>query len=262
MTDALTGLIGHNSPPPDLLLGEALRDRLAEENGQLIARRDELLAAAARIPAIDSDDVAGRVSDYIKQLTALTKAAESKRTGAKEPYLEGGRNIDGFFRAITDPVAKAKTAIERHLTDYLRDKEARARREREEQERLARQAAETARREAEAKARALVDEPDLEAAIVAEKAAETASADLVKAAQAAAVKPAELSRTRGDYGAVSSLRTQWVFDEIDRASLDLEALRFHIPADGLERAVRAFIKAGGRELRGTRIFETTAAAVR
>ena len=262
MTNALTDLIGHNSPPPDLLLGEALRDRLAEENGQLIARRDELLAAAARIPAIDSDDVAGRVSDYIKQLTALTKAAESKRTGAKEPYLEGGRNIDGFFRAITDPVARAKTAIERRLTDYLRDKEARARREREEQERLARQAAETARREAEAKAQALADEPGLEAAIAAEKAAETASADLVKATQAAAVKPAELSRTRGDYGAVSSLRTQWVFDEIDRASLDLEALRFHIPADGLEKAVRSFIKAGGRELSGTRIFETTAAAVR
>ena len=56
--------------------------------------------------------------------------------------------------------------------------------------------------------------------------------------------------------------SQWVFDEIDRASLDLEALRFHIPADGLEKAVRSFIKAGGRELRGTRIFETTAATVR
>ncbi|MFM8747536.1 MAG: hypothetical protein ACKOED_12875, partial [Aestuariivirga sp.] len=262
MPDALTGLIGHNSPPPDLLLGEPLRDRLAEENGQLIARRDELLAAAARIPAIDSDDVAGRVSDYIKQLTALTKAAESKRTDAKEPYLEGGRNIDGFFRAITDPVAKAKTAIERRLTDYLRDKEARARREREERERSARQAAETARREAEAKARALTDEPSLEAAIAAQKAAETASADLVKASQAAAAKPAELSRTRGDYGAVSSLRTQWDFDEIDREALDLEALRFHIPADGLERAVRAFIKAGGRELSGTRIHETTVASVR
>lgn len=262
MTDALTDLIGHNSPPPDLLLGEALREKLAEENGQLIARRDELLAAAARIPPIDSDDVAGRVSDYIKQLTALTKAAESKRAGAKEPYLEGGRNIDGFFRAITDPVARAKTAIERRLTDYLRDKEARARLEREEQERLARHAAETARREAEARARALADEPGLEAAIAAEKAAETASADLVKATQAAAAKPAELSRTRGDYGAVSSLRTQWVFDDIDREELDLEALRFHIPADGLEKAVRSFIKAGGRELSGTRIFETTVAAVR
>ena len=262
MPDALAELLHHNNPPPDLLVGDALRDKLAGENGDLIRRRDDLLAAAGRIPAIDSDDIAGRVSDYIKQLTALTKAAESKRTDAKEPYLEGGRNIDGFFKGITDPVARTKTAIERRLTDYLREKEARARREREEQERLAREAAETAHREAEARARALADEQSLQAAIAAEKAAETASADLVKAAQAAAVKPAELSRTRGDYGAVSSLRTQWVFEGIDRAEIDLEALRFHIPADGLEKAVRAFIKAGGRELRGTRIFETTAATVR
>ena len=262
MPDVPADLIGHNAPPPDLLLGEALRDRLVEENGQLIARRDELIAASGRIPPIDSDDVAGRVSDHIKQLTALAKAADARRAGAKEPYLQGGRNIDGFFRAITDPVAKAKTAIERRLTEYLREKEATARREREEQERLAREEAQRARAEAEARARALADERSLEAAIAAEKAAETASADLVKATQAATVKPAELSRTRGDYGAVSSLRTQWVFGEIDRASLDLEALRFHIPADGLERAVRSFIKAGGRELRGTRIHETTVAAVR
>jgi hypothetical protein len=262
MPDALAELLHHNNPPPDLLVGDALRDKLAGENGDLIRRRDDLLAAAGRIPAIDSDDIAGRVSDYIKQLTALTKAAESKRTDAKEPYLEGGRNIDGFFKGITDPVARAKTAIERRLTEYLREKEARARREREEQERLAREAAETARREAEARARALADEKSLQAAIAAEKAAETASADLVKAAQAAAVKPAELSRTRGDYGAVSSLRTQWVFEGIDRAEIDLEALRFHIPADGLEKAVRSFIKAGGRELRGTRIYETTVASVR
>jgi hypothetical protein len=53
-----------------------------------------------------------------------------------------------------------------------------------------------------------------------------------------------------------------VFDEIDREEIDLEVLRFHIPADGLEKAVRSFIKAGGRELRGTRIYETTAAVVR
>jgi hypothetical protein len=262
MPDALAELLHHNNPPADLLVGDALRDKLAEESGDLIRRRDDLLAAAGRIPAIDSDDIAGRVSDFIKQLTALSKMAESKRTDAKEPYLEGGRNIDGFFKAITDPVGKIKIMIERRLTDYLREKEARERREREERERLARETAEKARREAEARARALADEQSLQAAIAAEKAAETASADLVKAAQAAEARPAVLSRTRGEYGAVSSLRTQWVFDEIDREELDLEALRFHIPADGLEKAVRSFIKAGGRELRGTRIYETTAAVVR
>lgn len=262
MADALAMLLGDNNPPPDLLVGEALHEKLRDENQDLLKRRDELLAAAARVPAINDDDMAGKVSDFIKQLSALTKASESKRTDAKEPYLDGGRSVDGFFKAISDPVVKAKTSIEKRLTDYLREKEAAARRERMEQERLAREAAEAARREAEERAKAARDAAELDAAIEAEKEAEVASADLAKAEAAADVKPAELSRTRGEYGAVSSLRTQWVFDEINRAEIDLEALRPYIPTDGLEKAVRAFIKSGGRELRGVNIFETTAAVVR
>jgi UDP-glucuronate decarboxylase len=73
----------HNNPPPDLLVGDALREKLRDENQDLIKRRDELLAAAGRIPEINSDEIAGRVTDFIKQLLALHKTAEAKRTGAK-----------------------------------------------------------------------------------------------------------------------------------------------------------------------------------
>lgn len=262
MSDALAELLHHNRPPPDLLTGDALREKLRDDNRDLIARRDELIAAAARVPEVDSDDVAGKVTDFVKQLAALHKAADAKRVGAKEPYLEGGRNIDGFFKAITDPVADTKKAVERRLTTYLREKEEAERRARQEQERIARAAAEAARREAEEKAKALADEKSLDAAVEAEKAAEMAQADLVKAEQAADVKAAELSRTRGEYGALSSLRTDWVFGDIDRASLDLEALRHHFTTAAIESAIRAFIKAGGRELNGTTIYETTTAVVR
>lgn len=262
MSDALAELLNHNNPPPDLLVGDSLREKLQDENRDLLKRRDELLAAAQRIPPIDSDDIAGRVSDFVKQLTALNKAAETKRTGAKEPYLEGGRNIDGFFKAITDPVEKIKNIVQISLTKYLRDKADRERHERMEQERLAREAAAKAQREADEQARALANEQQLAAAIEAERAAEVAQADAVKAVQAAEAKPAELSRTRGEYGSVTSLRTEWVFDDLDRATLDLEALRPYLPTDGLEKALRAFIRAGGREIKGARIFETTAAVVR
>jgi hypothetical protein len=262
MTDAPAELRNHNRPPPDLLTGDALRDKLRDENYELIMRRDELLAAAARVPEVTSDDVAGKVTDFVKQLAALGKAADAKRVGAKEPFLEGGRTVDGFFKAITDPVATAKTGVERKLTTYLRDKEARARREREEQERQAREAAEAARRDAEERAKAMRDQASLQAAVEAEKAAELAAADLVRAEQAATVKAAELSQTRGEYGSLSSLRTVWTFDGIDRAALDLEALRQHFPIDGLEKAIRSFIRAGGRELSGTRIYEETTAVVR
>lgn len=262
MTDALAELLNHNRPPPDLLTGDMLREKLRDENYEMIVRRDELLLAAGRVPEINSDDAAGKVTDFVKQLAALTKAADAKRVGAKEPYLEGGRTVDGFFKAITDPVATAKTGVERKLTTYLRDKEAKARREREEQERQAREAAEAARRDAEERAKAMRDQASLQAAVEAEKAADIAAADLVRAEQAATVKAAELSQTRGEYGSLSSLRTTWIFDGIDRDALDLEALRQHLPIDGLEKAIRSFIRAGGRELSGTRIFESSTAVVR
>jgi len=255
-------LRGHNLPPPDLLTGDALRSKLIEEHDALLRRRDELLAAEARIPAIDSEDAARKVSDYIKQIAAAAKATDAARVGVKEPYLEGGRGVDGFFKAITDPLATTKRNVEAKLTAFLRAKEAEERRRREQIEREAREQAEDARREAEAAEKAARDTPTLETAIAAEDASKIAEADLVKAEKSAEVKAAELSRVRGEFGAVSSLRTSWVFNEIDRATLDIEALRPHLPIDGLEKAVRSFIKSGGRELRGVRIFETTDAVVR
>lgn len=254
--------IGDNNPPADLLLGAPLREKLEEENQDILDRADQLLEAATRIPAVTSDDIAGKVGDYIKQLTALNKTAETRRTAAKEPYLEGGRNVDGFFKAITDPIADVKNRVGRKLTEYERVKEAEARARRIEEERRARDAAERARLEAEEAARAAADAKSLDDAIAAERAAEVAAADLAKAAQAAEVKPAELSRTRGEYGSMTSLRTEWVFEDIVRADLDLEQLRPYLPTDGLEKAIRAFIKAGGRELRGVTIYESTKAVVR
>ena len=255
-------LCGHNAPPPDLLTGDALRAKLLDEHAALLRRRDELLAAEARIPAIDDEDTARKVSDYIKQLAAAAKAADAARVGAKEPYLDGGRGVDGFFKAVTDPLATVKRNVETKLTAYLRAKEAQERARREAAAREAEEQAEAARKAAgEAMAR-LIDDRSLAAAIAAETATAQAEADAVKAEQAAAVKAADLSRVRGEFGAVSSLRTTWVFDAIDRERIDLEALRHHLATDSLEKAVRSFIKAGGRELRGTRIFETTDAVVR
>ena len=72
-----------------------------------------------------------------------------------------------------------------------------------------------------------------------------------------------MARTRGDVGALATLQTFWDFDPLtlNRAELDLEALRQHLPADAIDKAIRSFIRAGGRDLRGVHIFENQKARV-
>lgn len=264
MAEAAQDLRGHNQPPestPDQ--AEIIRARLEEENGPLLKRRDELLEAFERAPAtVEDDDAARKVTDFVKQLTACAKDADSRRVAAKEPYLSGGRAVDGFFTPIKDAVGKAKASLESRLTDYQRKKAAEERRRREEEERKAREEAEARAREAEERAKAAETEGDLEAAIDAEDAAKQADADAVKASKEAGVKAADLHKDRGDLGAVASLRTFWDFEITDARVIDLEALRPHIPLGAIEQGVRSFVKAGGRELRGARIFENTKSVVR
>lgn len=258
----MTDTIGHNRPPADLLLGEPLREKLEAENFEIWNRAVGLLNAAERVPPIEDEETAQNAGDFIKQLTAVAKAAEASRVHNKEAYLEGGRQVDGWFKRIADPIAKAKRTIEANLSDFLRRKEYAERLERQRLEREAWVRAQQEREAAERAAAEAVTESDLQLAIQKEQQARQAEADEAKAAKLANVSAAKLSQTRGELGSLASLRTTWIFSELDRRELDLEALRNHIPVDGLEKAVRSFIKAGGRELRGVRIHETTDAVVR
>jgi len=256
---AMQGPLGRNEPPP----AEMLRQNLDEKHRALLRRRDELLAAADRVPPEVIDEaVAGRVSDFIKQMAAAYKTAEAARVAEKEPHLEAGRVVDGWFKRITDPLSGAKRMIEGRLTSYQRAKAEAERCIREEAKRQAREAAQAAFKAAAEAEAAMRQEADLQAAIEAAACAKQAAADAEVAAKAAAAKPAELSRTRGEYGSVASLSTFWDFADLDRATLDLESLRPHLATAALEQAVRSYIKAGGRSLRGVRIFENTQTVVR
>lgn len=252
--------IGDNAPPSDI---EILRERLVDMNAALLARRDDLLAAIPRVPeTIGDEETCGKVADMVKLFTACTKTAEAARVAAKEPFLESGRAVDGFFKQITDPLDRAKKTIEARITGYQRIKAAEERRRREAEEQRQREEAARLTREAAERAAQMRSQAELEAAVSAEELARQAAADAERAAHAAAAKPAELSRSRGDFGAVASLRTFWDLRELDRAKLDLESLRAHLPMDALEKAVRAFVRAGGRVLRGVEIFENTTTQVR
>lgn len=257
----------HNRPPVTEIFrleNEQLPANLEADNKALLKRRDELLAAVSRCPdKIEDDETAGRVTDFVKQLGACIKTAEAKRQGDKEPTLQSGRIIDGFFKkGIIDPVDAAKRAIENRLTLYLRHKAEVERRRREEEERKAREAAAQAAREAAEREAKIKDEAGLAAAISAEEEAAMRQADAAKAAQAAEAKNAELSRTRGDFGALASLRTEWVGEVDEVTPGTLTALAAFIGRDAIEKALRLAIRNGIREVPGCRIFERTAATVR
>lgn len=170
----------HNNPPDPI---EILRAELVETHVPLRERGDALTAMGDRLPeACDDDDTAAKLADAIKSCTAFTKNADAARVAAKEPHLAAGRAVDGFFKALSDPVDKVKARMGALLTAYQRKKAD------EERRRLEAVAAEERRiqREAEAAAR--------EAARVAREAREAEERRAREAAEAAAKLEGEARR--------------------------------------------------------------------
>jgi uncharacterized protein YhaN len=254
MTDVT---LGHNRPPEEI---ELLRDKLAETHRPLIDRGQELVDMKDRLPAsCDDEDTAARLADAVKACTAYTKNADAARVSAKEPFLASGRAVDGFFKALSDPVDRVKQAAGALLTAYQRRVADEERRRREaiaaEERRLAREAEQKAREAKkagdEAEAKRLRDEAQAQRAL-AQVAREEAQ-----------VKAAELTRNRSTIGSVASLRTTWAFEVVNP---DLVPRLYMRPDEG---AIRAAIKANtdsdGRcklKIDGVKIFEKQESVVR
>lgn len=241
---------------PDI--AEALKTDLPYIFDAAIKRRDELIAACGRVPeTIDSDEMAGKLGDFIVQITGHKKSCEAKRVGHKEPFLAAGRVVDGFFKGIIDPLDDWHKKLQRRHTAYLVAKEDRERREREEAARIEREKAQELARiamEAEAQGRPEAADLAMDIAVRHEDEAINLQAD----AQASV---ADLSRVRGG-GSVTSLRTEWVGEVIDYAAIPYDILAPHIPRDAIDKAVRSYVRAGFRQLAGCKIFELKTAQTR
>lgn len=201
--------IGANNPPDPI---EILRGELTETHAQLRERGDALADMGNRLPeSCEDEETAGKLADAIKSATAFTKNADAARVSAKEPHLAAGRAVDGFFKAMSDPVDKVKARMGALLTAYQRkvadaerrrleaiaaeqrriaQEEARAAREaervareaREAEERRAREAAEAAAKlEGEARRKAEAEEAE-------RRAAERARLKAIEEANAAKAK--------------------------------------------------------------------------
>ena len=248
-----TAPIGHNQPP-DVL--EALHGRLTKANAPLAKRRDELLAACERMPKeIDDEEMAGKFAEMLRAITTAEKAAKAERKKEKQPHLDAGRAVDGFFATITAPLERAAAPIQKALDRYQNAKAAAERQRREEE-------AARARAEAERLAAAAENDQQLEQAVVADEHA-------AKAEKLADAPAADLGRVRGEYGAVSSLKARWTHEVEDLAKVDLEALRPYFAATEIDKAIRAYqrahkdqIEGGDQPLRGVRFFQTHTTSTR
>lgn len=260
---------GGNRPPlADFFkeTNDTLPGYLSEDNADIVARVAELTAAMARAPtAVTNDDLAGKVSDFIAQVTKCTKQAEAKRVDAKSGPLTAGRLIDGFFqKEVLAKLDTIKRPLLERLTAYQRIKADEERRRREEAERVARDEAQRLAREAEAAAAKLDSETDLARAIEAEDAAEQSRAAAAKALEDAQAKAAELTVARGDYGSSASLRTTWKARSDNWDAVDLNELRALIGADVIQKAANAHARMykNTKPVAGIVFFEEQTAVVR
>lgn len=253
---------GHNRPSE--LDGAYLGERIQAEAAALLARGREILAHVRdEVPeVIEDEEICGKAADLQKELLSCERALDKQRMNIKDPYLAAGRVIDGHYKKPIETLQAAAATLRKRLTAYQTLKAERERRAREAEARRAAKEAERQHREAEERARNLQTDEDLEGALGAEDRAAQAEAERIAAEQAARAKSAELSRSRGDLGAVASLRESWVGEIVDRDELDLSALRHHIALDALQKALNSFVRAGGRECRGARIFKTASTVVR
>lgn len=199
---------GHNSgaPESDMLVDLLTPTRVREDIDRsarvikFVSRKSELLSAFERWKektqeTITDEDGARASTDFAAQLKREAKAMEGERTTVKAPFLAATRVVDGFFKDLTDPLLDAAKGIEKALTVYARE-------------------VEKARR---AEAQAEADRLRVEAERAAEAARRVQSVEMIdnaiehqkEAAQAqkvATAPAADLSRVRGDFGGVSSLR--------------------------------------------------------
>lgn len=235
-----------NLPPPLLTLTQLKADFVHVEKAVA-----ELEAESAELPPVleDDEDLTLATAVAVK-LIKYGKRCETIRTEQNRPYLDATETVNDYFkRDLIARLNKAKARIEEISTAYQRKKAAREQALREEQAAIARRQAE----EAAQKVTEAVKTGDVKAATAAVTQSNSLSAFAERATSAATAPTSSMATTKTEAG-TAGLVDKWTFEDLDMSKIDLEALRPFIAQTAIEQALRAFIKAGRREITGARIF--------
>lgn len=233
---------------------------------------------------ITDPEVKGRVATLIKRMRDTATRANSFREAEKQPHFRRGQGVDMFFFGLIDRLSKRDRknrdgmgdTLQRALDEYdnriLLEEQARRRRaaeeaqreadrlRREEVERLrvaeeTRLAAERARKpettaakqEIANTAEVLATEATIDAALATNKAEDLHVQTLAR--------PADIMRSRGDDGTLSTMKREGYAEIADARLLDKEALWPFISINEKEKALRAWAKSTGhtQEMTGAKI---------
>lgn len=229
------------------MIAKLSKMELLDDHGQFVIRKTEVLARAKTI----SEDVTAWTPEDDEACTALGRdmavllsEIEAKRLEINQPYLDTTNAINGFFnKDLRDAIGPARDALRKlagKRVDHRADLE---------QKRLAEEA-ETRRKESEAKlaeaAAAETAGSHVRAEIKTEQALHHEQAADQIEARVANASHQDLGRTSTASGTMTGTRK--LAFEIDRATVDLEALRAFLPMDALERAVTAFNGLNGNRM--------------
>lgn len=242
--------MGHNNPPSETEILKQRLDAYIEEQQEF----DRL--NKKEIPdEIVSDEQAGLVTDYIKSLKGLNTKIVKIHKDEKAPFLEAGRAADTwkneFSKKIDGLVKTASTPV----LNWNRKKEEAERKRQLEIAQKAKLEAEALAREAEAHAEAGIDDTAnelMDAAIQSEQKADMINSNAIHGVT---------GRSRG-VGSMASNRKPWTGKVESRAALDLDALRNYFTEAELERALKAAIRNGVRDIRGATIYQEEKLTVR
>lgn len=238
MSTAALHDIGSNQGPP---LAEMAHDDMTAAVAPIAARGAELLAAAERAAVVDTESAA-RAADLVKMIRVASTKLDDAHREVKAPYLAAGRVVDGLRADVNATLDRAKRTIDQKLNQFVAEERAKAETERRRQEEIARaaqKAAEEARSATEAQGY--------------ERAAQQA------VARAADVAP---PRIEGDLGGRATAKTEWVATVTDYVLAFNSVWANSIVIEAVDKAVKAMVRAGARDIPGVKIVAQVKTVVR
>lgn len=157
-----------------------------------------------------NEQLAAELNDFMAVARNTNKEAEKDRKLIKEPFLQGGRDVDARFKPVTTRLSEMLAKAKSILTPYV-----------VEQQRIAEEIKRKAREEAEAKARAaeLLAEDEIVGEMVKQEAED--SAKIASIADAQAENAGRVGSASG-YARTASVRSYW-----DASISDARAAAIH-----------------------------------